>query len=273
MELSSFFETKFRKLVAQLEKRLDSYIKNPKEEKKVHDIRTSLRRLDSLFPLLSKKNRKANKKRITEYESFFKANSRLRDYDIIIARLTSLSPDSGALVLALQRRKDNELKAIVRKAKALRKMGKITAQSINSEEIEARLDKVMSKLCKKIKMNLAPTLSDSKNIEQLHSLRKDIKKIRYILESLDSSSEKKYQEMISTTTGLALTIPQLEKVQDMLGDLHDSDITLEFLRSSKSKLAGELHAREVSIRESLYSDFVGYMKSTLAADGDSLKAI
>lgn len=273
MELSSFFETQFRKLVAQLEKRRNSYIKNPKEEKKVHDIRTSLRRLDSLFPLLSKKSRKANKKRITKYQGFFKANSRLRDYDIIIARLTSLSPDSRVLVLVLQRRKDKELKAIVRKAKAIRKMGKITVQSMNTEEIVARLDKVLSRLCRRIKVNLDPTLSDSKNIEQLHSLRKDIKKVRYILESLDSSSEKKYQEMIRNTTGLALNMPQLEKVQDMLGDLHDSDITLEFLKSSKSKLAGELHGREASIRESLYSDFVGYMKSTLAADGDSLKAI
>src|SRR6185503_16011466 len=152
MELSSFFENKFRKLVAQLEKRLDGYIKNPKEEEKVHDIRTSLRRLDSLFPLLSKKNRKDNKKRITKFQGFFKANSRLRDYDIIIARLTSLSPDSRALVLVLQRWKDTELKAVVRKAKALRKTGKITVQSMNKEEIEARLDKVLRRLCRKIKI-------------------------------------------------------------------------------------------------------------------------
>lgn len=273
MELSSFFETKFRKLVGQLEKRLDRYIKNPKKEKNVHDIRTSLRRLDSLFPLLSKENRKANEKRIIEYKSFFKVNSRLRDYDIIISRLTSLSPDSKALVGSLQRRKNAELKAIVRKANALRKMGKITVRSMSSKEIDARLDKVLSRLCNRIKLNLGQTLADATNVEQLHSLRKDFKKVRYILESLDTNSVKKYQERITVTTGLALNIPQLEKVQDALGDLHDCDITLEFLNASKSKLAGGLHAREASVRESLYSNFVAYMKSTLAADSDSLKAV
>ena len=57
-------------------------------------------------------------------------------------------------------------------------------------------------------------------------------------------------------------------MQDMLGELHDSDITLEFLKTSRSKFAKGLHGREAALRESLYNDFVEYMKSTLAPDSD-----
>lgn len=271
MELSAFFETRFRKLVAQLDKRLDSYIKNPEDEKKVHDIRTSVRRLDSLYPLLNKKNRKASRKRIAEYQDFFKANSRIRDYDIIMARLKSLSPESSQLVAVLERKKDAELKAVVRKAKSLRKMGKIRIQKLTSEEIEARLDKVSTKLSDRIKKNLAPTLSDSTNVEQLHSLRKDLKKVRYILESLDTNTTKKYQKKIATVVGMPLNVSLLEEAQDKLGDLHDSDITLGFLKSSKSKLAAELYPLEEKVRETLYKDFVVFMNSTLAADRNAAK--
>jgi CHAD domain-containing protein len=266
MEPYLFFELKFRKLVVQIRKRLDAYIENPEDPKRVHDIRTSLRRLDTLFPLLSKKNRKANKKRISEYRDFFKTTSQLRDYDIIMARLGALSPRSKVLTGVLRERKDSELKAVVKKARKLRKEGKISIQSLTSQEIEARLDKVLGRLADKIRINLAVALADSNNVEQLHTLRKNFKKIRYILEALDSRAAKKYQKMLRTGARVALSPPVLEELQDMLGDLHDSDITLEFLESSNSSDARVLYPQEAKIRKSLYDNFIKYVNSILSAD-------
>jgi CHAD domain-containing protein len=273
MELSTFFERRLQKLVAQLEKRLDQYVKNPQEERRIHDIRTSLRRLDSVYPLLNKKSRKANRKRMAEYQDFFKTNSRMRDYDIIMMRLTSLSPESGPLVAALQKRKGREMEAIVRKAKVLRKVGKITVQKITNEEIEARLDKVLAKISIRIKANLSPTLLDSRNVEQLHALRKDLKKVRYILQSLDTRSTRKYKTKMSADVGLPLDVALIQKMQDKLGDLHDSDITLEYLKSSRAKVAVELYSLESKARESRYNDFVVFMNSIRAVNRDVVNTV
>lgn len=261
-----FFEAKLQKLLEQLEKRLKNYVDNPKDERNVHDVRTSLRRLDSMFQLFTKKIRKLNRKRIAEYRAFFKATSSMRDYDIIIGRLSLLSPDSRSLSATLRRKRDRELGRVVRRAKALLKIRSIAVKRMCSNELEARIDKVARKLCDRADVNMSLALANSSNVEQLHSLRKDLKKLRYILETLNDQATKTFEKMMQAA-GIPADIELLEKLQDKLGDIHDSDITLEYLRSSRSEVSEELQAKEGRIRESLYQEFVKFMTSTLAAGG------
>lgn len=261
--LSELIEAKLQKLQGQFEKRLDAYIDSPDNAKNVHDIRTSLRRLDSMFLLFSKRIRNSNRKRIAKYWAFFKPTSDMRDCDIIISKLALLSPDFYTLSVGLRRKRDRELKRVARKAKALRKVRAISATGMSSDELETRIDKVTTKLCERIKENLSHALSDSENVKQLHSLRKDLKKLRYILETVDNHAVKKIEKKIQAA-GIPADIELLEKLQDELGEIHDSDITLQYLRSSKSKIAKELHAKEAIIRESRYMDFVEHMRSILA---------
>ena len=72
--------------------------------------------------------------------------------------------------------------------------------------------------------------------------------------------------MLRTGARVALSPPVLEELQDMLGDLHDSDITLEFLESSNSSDARVLYPQEAKIRKSLYNNFIKYVNSILSAD-------
>jgi hypothetical protein len=44
----------------------------------------------------------------------------------------------------------------------------------------------------------------------------------------------------------------------MLGEIRDSDITLQYLETSKSKIAGELASIEATVRQQLYDEFVKY---------------
>ena len=263
--LSELIEAKLQKLQGQFEKRLNAYIDSPDNEKNVHDVRTSLRRLDSMFLLFSKRLRNSNRKRIAIYWAFFKATSDMRDCDIIISKLALLSPDCHSLSVGLGRKRDRELKCVARKVKALRKVRAISLKRMSSDELETRIDKVTTKLCERIKENLSHALSDSENVKQLHSLRKDLKKLRYILETLDNQVVKKIEKKIEAA-GIPADIELLEKLQDELGEIHDSDITLQHLGSSKSKIAKELYAREARIRELQYMDFVEHMKSILATD-------
>ncbi|HEU4468884.1 MAG TPA: hypothetical protein VFR61_07620 [Nitrososphaeraceae archaeon] len=57
--------------------------------KQIHDVRTSIRRLDATYLILSKKNRTASS--LSDYvlkcKEFFKVNSEIRDLDVIYEKL------------------------------------------------------------------------------------------------------------------------------------------------------------------------------------------
>ena len=97
MALSTFFEGKFQDNLQKMGQRLDTYLANPEDEENVHDVRTSLRRIDTFYSLLPKNLRKRNRKLIEKYKEFFKANSKIRDLDIIrnkVAALAQGEPDA-----------------------------------------------------------------------------------------------------------------------------------------------------------------------------------
>ena len=64
-------------------------------------------------------------------------------------------------------------------------------------------------------------INDDKKIDELHKMRKDFKKLRYTIEL--SLSNKK----------TPLHIENLKKIQDRLGEIHDSDIMLDYLKNQK----------------------------------------
>jgi CHAD domain-containing protein len=265
MKTHSFLEAKFQKLAARLEKRLDGYLADPGDEEKLHDIRIAIRRLDSLYPLLDKKSRKQIKKKLTKYRELFKASSKVRDYDVMSSKLEALSSDACQLIDLIRSRKTAQVRPVFRKAKALRKSARIRVQVSDPESLERRMDKVVHKLCSRIRTNLSLTLSDSTRVDELHSLRKDFKRLRYILESLDGRAAERIQGLIREFTGFDVNAAGLQNLQDALGKIHDSDITLEFLANSQLAVAKEMHQKESATRAMLYHDFAKNVKSILAA--------
>ena len=53
--LSTFLEGKFHQNSQRVDKRIKIYLEDPNNEENVHDVRTSLRRLDTFYSLLPKK--------------------------------------------------------------------------------------------------------------------------------------------------------------------------------------------------------------------------
>ena len=255
----SFFEGKFDQNFQRVGKSLKIYLADPNNEKYVHDIRTSLRRLDTLYSLLPKKLRRRNRKQIEKYKNFFRANSKIRDLDIIhnkVAALAKGAPDASKLELQLQRRRQTELRQAVKLAKALEKVPSIAIKSTPPCKIESRINKMIDRLRVRIKEMLPIILSDSTKKEELHMLRKNCKKLRYIFEILPGSHIKKYSKKVVGTIGAK----DLKEIQDMLGAICDSDITIEYLQNSRSGFAKQLVTKEAGKRDYLYREFVKYMK-------------
>ena len=70
----------------------------------------------------------------------------------------------------------------------------------------------------KIQTYFPIVITDSSRVEELHDLRKACKKLRYMLELL-SIENKTALEMRKT----------LQKIQDILGIIHDYDFTINYL--------------------------------------------
>ena len=82
--------------ISRVSNKLNDYITNP-DEKNIHDIRTSIRRLDACYKTLPKKIR--NKKQVKTYvdksRDLFKINSQIRDFDVITDLIRKNNPENG----------------------------------------------------------------------------------------------------------------------------------------------------------------------------------
>ncbi len=228
----------------------------------MHDVRTSLRRLEASFSLLPKKQRSVHSKHINAYKEFFRSNSRVRDCDIIRDRIVSAQNKNETKVTSLlAKRRQSELKRALKLAQQIRKMKPLKLEKINDEKLEQRIDKVARSLVSRVKELLPVVVSESKEKQLLHELRKDLKKLRYILEILPDNYRKKYGEklakIIGRGSGKDPVASRLQDLQDVLGSIHDADIAIEYLQ--EIKYSGSVLDKENDIRGELYRRFVGMM--------------
>ena len=247
----SAFERKFRQDIKRVNKRLKAYIKDPQGEKNIHDVRVSIRRLNATFSLMPKNARSRYRGGIEKYREFLRANSNARDCDIIIGRLAVLGASSS---FDLRDKKRAELTRAIILARSLKKLPPRLAVAPDDN----RLDKIADRILGRIKGTLPLVLSDDSRVEELHKVRRDLRKLRYILDVAPASGKKKYVKTLRKATGKEIALEELQDLQDLLGSIHDSDITIQYL---KGRLEARRHLdREVSNRKQLYQKFVKYMK-------------
>lgn len=243
----SAFARKFRQNGKRADERLQAYLANPENEKNIHDVRTSVRRLDSTFSLLPKKVRTRYRGRIEKYRAFLRASSRARDCDVIAGRVSTL----GDLDTAdLQRKKKAELARATLLARPLKRL-----PPMRLVQDDRRIGKVARSLIGRIGNELPAVLSDSAKVKELHRLRKDFRKLRYILETVPAADRKKYMKKAARAAGRDL---ELKELQALLGLIHDSDVTIEYLHGRPE--AGQILKKEIRSREQLYQKFVRHMK-------------
>lgn len=252
LESKNYFKT-LNDIVQKVENRLEKYLQEPNEEN-VHDVRTSIRRLEAAWGILPKKVRQKRKveRFVRFHRKFFKINSVIRDFDIIQQRLSSHAEVPEEIRKIINKKKTRQLAIAQKQAKKAHnlKFPKIVEKDIPSLKLEKRFRKKSIALINNIQSLVPVVISDEKKVAELHQLRKDCKKLRYLLE-LTSNSE-------SSTF-----ITRLKEMQDLLGSIHDCDITINFLQKTIPKVndAKEFLKKESEARTSLYTKFVVKHKS------------
>ena len=261
---SKHFLSRLEANVQRVDKRLNDYLKDPNENN-IHDIRTAIRRLDASFGSLPKKERNKNKIRvqITTAKRLFKINSQIRDYDIIYAKLEKYSADAvyTQLTDSLKRRK-TKLANAIKIAKSLRQLPVpyLTENDIVERKLERRYNKVVRRLSERIELNFPVVLTNMNKIAELHEMRKDCKKLRYVLELMPAQNNKEIQKMIT----------ELEDIQDMLGSIHDSDTMIAYLKRVRySKEITHILDNEITERNTKYEEFVQFSKRNLSSTSDN----
>ena len=253
------FVAKLEENIQRVDNRIKNYLTDPNKDN-IHDIRTAIRKLDASFRSLPKKVRKKNRvsNYITVNKRLFKINSEIRDYDIIYGKLEKYSSDSiyTELTRPLQERREKGIVKARNIALSLKdlQLPKINEDDIPTKKVQQRFNKIVARFSDRIELNFPIVLTNSKKIGELHEMRKNCKKLRYLLELLPDQ-DKEIQK----------TITELEDIQDILGSIHDDDITIAYLKSIRNpKAAHHILDDEIAERNHKYEEFIQFCKANLS---------
>jgi CHAD domain-containing protein len=260
------FLTKLSENLQRVNKRVIKYLKDP-NSKQIHDVRTAIRRLDATFLTLPKKYR--NGSSLSEYvlkcKELFKVNSEIRDFDIIYEKLQKYpsNPQRDSVIEVLKTTRDSSLehaKTLARSIKSTDISKIIDRIGVTEKELQKRYNKILSRLISKIESTFPDVLTNPLAIEELHDLRITCKKLRYMLELLPDENKSAMQ--IGKT---------LQRLQDILGAIHDYDFTTGYLKSlgQSSKEIQEIINIENEERRLKFEEFLKYCKRRLDISPDS----
>lgn len=242
---------KFKKIIKTFTKKLDDYIENPSEDN-IHDIRIAIRRMESVYRILPKKNRKSEdvQNYVKQAKTLFKVNTQIRDFDIIRAKLEKQhSAQFSQIINSINDKRKQQLGIGHKLALKLKSVPPPKLKDAIEPKLRKRFQKIVSELVADIEYNIPLVLNDDKKVEEIHKLRKDFKKLRYSI------------ELTSDKMNSLKSVKSLKKIQDELGLIHDSDMFLDYLRDVKGphELA-ETIREEIQERREKYQRFVQIFK-------------
>jgi CHAD domain-containing protein len=215
----------------------------------VHDLRTTTRRMLAALQLLPKDLR--NGKRATEYctylEKLMRSNAKTRDIDIIIDKVSrrNLSGRYNELLKQFRRLRESSLPAgqtCARAAEADLDLS-VKMKDFSSAGLQKRFEKLSEKYASRITERLPTVVGKPEEKKELHMLREDARRLRYVLEFGDRKAVRKELKL-------------LRMWQDVLGRIHDSDIFIEYFdRAEKSQEDKLLVDDETMVRDENYRRF------------------
>jgi CHAD domain-containing protein len=230
----------------------------------IHDLRVIARRVQVMRRLLPRSGRSSQASRHFDLSirSVLKATSQLRDLDTL---LETLEPYRESLPAEVFGRLGNQRSDGAARAKVATSVlvevppPDLEAYWTRGKRLSRRLRKSVRKRSREAADLVSKVVLDESNVTELHSLRKVVKKMRYLLELANGSP------------------PELElltKWQESLGRVHDIDVALDFVRGSQVEFKGRLVRQLERIRHQSYAKFITEYKvgSVLSLESGKLLA-
>lgn len=246
-DISNIFQKIFQDKQNKSKNRLEEFLKEPSTDQ-IHDLRTSIRRLESTYFILPNScKRKKTDNFASSYKTLLKKNSSIRDYDIIIKKLLEAEfRENSEIIKYIIKQKNKKLKIVLKDAKKVSKLKTVNFKSINADKIIKKYERKIFSLVTKIQDYIPIVVSDESKVKELHYMRKTAKKLRYILEIEPSQS---HQHLIDS----------MKLFQEFLGKIHDCDITIDFLKKHSKKYPElkPMIQKEIELRSQIYKKLTG----------------
>jgi CHAD domain-containing protein len=253
------FSKKFSASTKNLDDRLQILLQDATVDA-IHDIRTSIRKMEAAIDLLPKKVR--NKEKIRRYftssKKLFKSTSRVRDADIIISNLHGfeLLPAVSIAISKLESERNRRVFEVLDHAERLdkTKIPKVKKNQVGYTQLKKRKTKICLVLESKIAELLPAILRDFRKIDELHDLRKYCKNLRYVLDILPSEGEKDLRRL-------------MENWQKLLGTVRDIHMIQLFIDENKlpndlEQLVSDLNLKRDRTLESFIHSFEDHLEAS-----------
>ena len=192
----------------------------------------------------------------------FKINSQIRDFDVITDLIRKNNPENGngnrMDLTKFENRRATKLKEAKVVAVGLRKLSEpiVDKGSISAGKLTKRYNKLISNFGSRIQLNLPLVIADADKVNELHEMRKDCKKLRYLLELVPHSK--------SSDKNMPKLEEELQNMQDLLGAIHDCDAAVDHLkRQTKRQRRNDIIEHIVQERKRRYEDLLLHCKSDI----------
>ncbi|MDW0315472.1 MAG: CHAD domain-containing protein, partial [Nitrososphaeraceae archaeon] len=157
-----------------------------------------------------------------------------------------------------ENRRASKLKEAKVVAVGLRKLPvpNVDKSNITAGKLTKRYNKLISNFGSRIQLTLPLVMTDADKVNELHEMRKDCKKLRYLLELVPygKSSDKNVSKLEE----------ELQNMQDLLGAIHDCDAAVAYLkRQTKRQRQNDIIEHIVQERKRRYQDFLIHCKSDI----------
>lgn len=233
-----------RRAEKELRSRAANFIKDQSTDN-VHDLRTSVRRMEAIFDLLPKRVQKERKfkKYLSALRKFFKSTTEIRDLDVVRQNLESYSssPQVAEAIQIAVRERNHLVPTSLQLGESFQKTNspKIRKKDLSAKRLTKRRDKILKRLTAKLQEELPIVLGDYRKIRELHDMRKECKRLRYTLELLPSRKESPLMARMRDWQSVLGTIRDIDVTQQFAekkGLLEDLEEVLASLRITRSKM-------------------------------------
>jgi CHAD domain-containing protein len=191
---------------------------------------------------------------LKNYERLLKPNTKVRDIDIVLSKLPHHGDDPkyAKPVKQLNAKRKMSIEKAKRFASSLKEERALPVHTndLSGPQIQNRFKKTARTLTKRLKKGLRVVTEEPKNLDELHRLREDSRRLRFTLE-------------IDDTPETSKLLPVLETWQDVLGKIRDADIFITQFQGEKDyRKIREVLEQEKSGRNENYERFLEIAKES-----------
>jgi CHAD domain-containing protein len=244
------FAEEYEKTSEKVGHALREYLGNPDVEN-TRSLRASVRRLSTALDIIPKRSRKKEMRLVRRRcRKLLKATSKIRDVDIVDQKLAKTSAGSTIELLMnnLREERDEYSSDSMKDAWRLFEIGMPKVDRKDFRGARRWVAKTLDELDRKVMEVLPVVTKNEGKVEELHSLRKHAKTIRYAI------------ELLPATRSSAVAVEALRSWQDILGEVRDSDVLIEYL--GRARQTGPVKQALASERDSRHARYVAFVRSS-----------